>query len=78
MIVLDGLDYPLAGFAVTVGINGVGHGGIGLFVGQERGHIPDNRLFVSADQFDRTHFDRFGAFGSTGLRNRHHNTNAFV
>ena len=49
--------------AVAVRVNGVGHGGIGLFVGQERGDVFDNRLRVGADQFDRTHFDRLWAFG---------------
>lgn len=49
--------------AVAVGVDGVGHGVVGVDVGEERGGLGDDGVFVGVDEFDGAVADSLGALG---------------
>lgn len=60
---LKDIGDSLAGAAVAVGIAGAGHFVVGLFVFQQLFECIINRLFVRADQLQRSRLDAFRTFG---------------
>lgn len=53
----------LAGVSVTVGVGGVGHGVVGLRVGQEGGNLGDDAVLVGAHELGDAEGDGLRPFG---------------
>ena len=59
----DHVLYLLGGVAIAEGGGGVGHGGVGRVVGQERRDVFHDCIQFGSHQFGGSQFDGFGALG---------------
>lgn len=63
IILFQGGEDAGAGEAVAVGVDGVGHAGVGFGVVDEGGDFADDAVVVGADEADGAGGEGFGAFG---------------